>query len=72
MRLRINSIPKTNNGPVLLFKTIFRHWHCFLSSVATDGKDEHGFKFEKLGSNFSGFNVKIRKTLLWFVLSNEI
>ena len=26
-----------NNGPVLLFKTAFRHSNCFLASVATDG-----------------------------------
>ena len=31
-----------NNGPVLLFKTIFRLWNCFLSPAATDCKDRHG------------------------------
>ena len=30
------------NGLVLLFTTIFSHRNCFLSSVATDGKDGHG------------------------------
>ena len=30
------------NGLVLLFTTIFSHPNCFLSSVATDGKDGHG------------------------------
>ena len=25
---------------------------CFLSSVATDGKDKHGFKLEKIGPIF--------------------
>ena len=35
-----------NNGPVLLFKTIFRHWNCFLPFVDTDGKDGHGVKLE--------------------------
>ena len=29
-----------NNGLVLLFKTIFRHSNCFLSTVAMDGTDE--------------------------------
>ena len=33
---------KKKNGPVLLFTTIFSHRNCFLSSVATDGKDGHG------------------------------
>ena len=37
-RLRIKLISK-NTGPVLILKIIFRHWNCFLSSVATDGKD---------------------------------
>ena len=32
---------KYNNGPLFLVKTIFRHWNCFLLSVASDGKDEH-------------------------------
>ena len=26
-----------DNGPVLVLKTVFWHWNCFLSSVATDG-----------------------------------
>ena len=33
---------KYYNGPVLLVKNIFRHWNCFLLSVASDGKDERG------------------------------
>ena len=41
-----------NNGLVLLFKTIFRHWNCFQSSVATDGKDGNGLKLETLGWPF--------------------
>ena len=46
-----------NNGPVLLFKTIFKHRNCFLSSDATDGKDEHGLKVEKVGPTFSSSNA---------------
>ena len=33
-----------NNGLVSVFKTIFRHWNCFLSAVASDGRDGHGLK----------------------------
>ena len=33
-----------NKGPVLLFKTAFRRSNCFLSSVATDGKDGYGLE----------------------------
>ena len=32
---------------ILLLKTIYRHWNCFLSSVAPDGKDGHLLKLEK-------------------------
>ena len=42
-----------NNGPALLFKTICRCWNCFLSSVATDGKDGCGLKLEEFGPTFS-------------------
>ena len=38
-----------NNGPVLLFKTIFKHWNSLLSPVSTDGKDGHGLRLEKVG-----------------------
>ena len=41
-----------NNCPVLLFKSIFRYGNCFLSSLATDGKDGHGLKLEKIGPTF--------------------
>ena len=35
-------------------------WNCFLSSVATDGKDGNGLKLEKvaLAQLFSNFNLK--------------
>ena len=54
MFLHINWILK-NNGPVLLFKTtcILRQWNCFLSFIATDDKDGHGLKLEKVGQTFS-------------------
>ena len=42
-----------NNGPVLLFKTIFKHWNCLLSTVSTDGKDGHGLRLQKGGPTFS-------------------
>ena len=42
-----------NNGPVSLFKTIFSHQNCFLSSVAMDGKDGRGLKPEKFKPSFS-------------------
>ena len=35
-----------NNGPVLLFKTIFS----FPPSVASDGKDGHGLKLESFNA----------------------
>ena len=66
-----------SNGPVTLFETIFMHRNWFLSSVATDGKDEHGLKLEKIGPTFqSSFNAMPAKTTLQnyhgFVLPDEI
>ena len=46
-----------DTGPVLLFKTIFRQRNSFLSSDATDGKDENGLKVERVGPTFSSFNA---------------
>ena len=46
-----------NNGPLFLFETIFRHWKCFLSSVAMDCKNGHGLKREKIGPTFLSFNA---------------
>ena len=42
-----------NNGPVLLFKTIFKHWNCLLWPVSTDGKDGYEMRLEKVGPTFS-------------------
>ena len=53
-----------NSGPVLLFKTIFRHENCFLSSVTTDGKDEHELKFEKVWQTVLSFNAMLAETHL--------
>ena len=39
----------TSNGVVLLFRTILLYWDYFLPSVAADGKDGNGLKFEKIG-----------------------
>ena len=46
-----------NNGLVLLLKTILQHKNCFLSFVATDGKDGNGLKLEKIGPIFSSPDV---------------
>ena len=47
--------------------TVFRHWNCFLSCVATDGVDRHGLKLEGTGPIFSRFNAipaKITKNII--------
>mgnify|MGYP001798654901 CR=1 FL=1 len=41
-----------NNGLGLLFKTILWHLFCFLSFVATDGKDGSGLRTEKVAQPF--------------------
>jgi len=44
LKLFSHLLNSKNSGPVLLFKTSFRHSNCFLSSVPTDGKDGYGWK----------------------------
>ena len=54
-----------NNGPVLLFKTIVRHWNCFLSSVLMDGS---GLKLgKKLGQPFLVSMVETTSSLSFFL-----
>lgn len=48
--------------------TIFRHRHCFLLSVATDGKDERGMKLEKVGPTFSILNAMPGKIATEFIM----
>ena len=43
-----NQLNSKNNGPVLLLKTIIRHWNCLISSVATDGKNGQRLKLENV------------------------
>ena len=59
------------NGRVLLFKTMFRHYNCFPSSVASDGKDGHGLKLEKI-IRFNAMLSKVGKSLFPFLLLDEI
>ena len=69
--LHINSIPKiVIQFCYLTDLRLYRHWNCFLSSVATDGKDRRGLKLKTPGptSSFnaiSGCKIPPRK-LLWF------
>ena len=56
----------------LLFKTIFRHWNCFLSSVAIDGKDRHWLELEKVWPTFSRFNAMpatVTEKKFWIIVS---
>ena len=63
-----------NSGLGLLFKTILWRLFCFLSFVATDGKDGQRLKLEKGGQTlFTGFAVNSTKHtmgygLLFFIL----
>ena len=52
------SHPQLNSktyGQGWLFTTILRRLFCFLSFVATDGKDGNGLKLENVGPTFSSF-----------------
>lgn len=58
-----------NNAPVLCLKTIFGHWNCFLASIVTDGKDEHGLTLEIGGQRFQSFNALLspqNSSKLWY------
>ena len=44
LELKVHQLNSKNNGPCLLFKTIFKHWSCFLSSVTKDDGDGDGLK----------------------------
>ena len=59
--MSLHHLKPNNNGVVLLLKTILRHSNCFLSSVATDGKDGNGLKLEKTGPSFSSCDTVCRK-----------
>ena len=64
-----------NIALALLFKTILWHYNCFLSSIATDGKDGVGLKLEKIGPIFSSFDAmssKITNKILWLALPDKI
>ena len=75
--LSSHQLNSKNNGLFLLSKTIFRLWNCFLSSVATGGKDGHGLKLGEVGPTFSSFNhampaIKLKtKILLWLALPDN-
>ena len=44
LELKAHQLNSKNNGPCLLLNTIFKHWSCFLSSVAKDDRDGDGLK----------------------------
>ena len=52
------------HGPFLLFKKSFRHWNCFLSSVAMDVKDGREFKLGKVGPTFSSKYLQNKRVKL--------
>ena len=48
-RKRVLALNSKHNGAGLLFKPMLGCCNCFLKSVATNGKDEHGQNLEKKG-----------------------
>ena len=66
-----------NNGLILSFTIIFRHWRWFLSSIATDGKDQGTWiKTWKSWANvFQVLMLRQQKSpnkLLWLVFLDKI
>ena len=59
--LQLNS---KNNGPVLLFKTIIRHWNCFLFFVAMHGMD--GYIRTETKKHYNAMPAKITSKINMF------
>ena len=73
--MSLHQLNSKNKNLALLIKSILKHWNCFLSSVATDGKDGNGLQLEIIGPIFSSFDAmfsKSPKKLLWLALPNKI
>ena len=60
------------NDLVLLFKTIWRYWNCFLLPVATDGMDGDGLKLEKIGQFFQVLMLCVPKILKKFFMVSPL
>ena len=54
----------------LLFKTISRHWNCFLSSVVKNGKGEHGVQPVKVGLLMLCLHKSPKNIMVWHPLHN--
>ena len=54
----------------LLFKTISRHWNCFLSSVVKNGKDGHGVQLVKVGVLMLRLHKSPKNIMVWHPLHN--
>ena len=52
-----------NNGPVLLFNAIFRHWNCFLSSAA---------RMARMDMDRNAMPARIFQKILFLVLPDKI
>ena len=70
--LHINGISKI----MVQFCTIFKHWNCFLCSVATDGKDGNGLKLANVTATFQvsmpAMPAIITRKLLWLLFPYKI
>ena len=54
----------SNNRPVFFVQGYNKHWNCFLSSFATDGKDGRYLKLQKVGPTFSKLSKNFSKSYL--------
>ena len=76
--LFINWIPKLMIDLVLLFKTVWRYWYCFLSPVACR-YGWHGWRWIEILKNWQFFFKflchvleKSSRNLLWLAFSDKI
>ena len=54
----------SNNRPVFFVQGYNKHWNCFLSSFATDGKDGRYLKLQNVGPTFSKLSKNFSKSYL--------
>ena len=60
------------NDLVLLLKTIWRCWNCFLSPVAMDCMHGNGLKFEQIGNFFQVLMPRVGKILKKIIMVSSL
>ena len=71
-RRSLHQLNSITSNLVLLLKTTWRYWNCFLSPVAMDGMDRNGLKLEKNGQFFRVLMLLVSKILKKFIMVSPL